>query len=204
MVTAPHPAWVFLRSHHEGTLSADGQIEKLRYVIDGATGRVVFAVHPSVLESEELVLFVPEESPQAGSELQLLLARGDLDADSEPVDRWKAYHGDPRLPRWLACAIDGGKFEGEVVEPEALGLENPLRGDEPRLCKRLNSDKAALAGACERAGRLAVREPLAVGVDPTGIDVRARFGILHLRFEPPLWTPDEAAKAVETMLGAGP
>jgi hypothetical protein len=199
---APHPAWVFLRSQHEGTLSADGAIEKLRFVIDGATGRVVFPAHASVLEAEELVLFVPEEAPQMGPELQLLLSRNDLDADSEPADRWKAYHGDPRQPRWLACTIDGGKFAGEVVEPESLAIENPLRAAEPRLCKRLNADKPALARACERLAKVAVREPLAVGLDPTGIDVRARFGTVHLSFDPFAWTPDAASSAVETLLGS--
>ena len=199
---APHPAWLFLRSNHEGVLSADGEVEKVRFVIDGATGRVVLPVHPSVLGAEELVMFVPDEAPQMGPELQLLITRSDLDADSEPADRWKAYHGDPLQTRWISCVIDGGKFEGDVVEPESLALPNPLLAAEPRLCKRLNADKPALARACERLGKVAVREPLAVGVDPTGIDVRARFGTVHLPFEPLAWTEGDAARSLDAVLGA--
>jgi hypothetical protein len=203
VTSEPHAAWLFLRAHHQGTLSADGGVDKIRFIIDGATGNLVFPIHPSILEAEELVIFVPEEAPQMGPELQLLITRHPLDADSEPADRWKAYHGDPRQPRWAACEIDGGKFEGEVVEPESLRFANPLRQAEPRLCKRLNTDKAALSRACERIGTIAVREPLAVGVDPTGVDVRARFGIVHLQFEPLAWTQEAAAGAIDAMLGAG-
>lgn len=201
MCSPPRPAWIFLRSHHEGTLSADGQIEKTRFVIDGATGRVVLPVHPSTLEAAELVLFVPEEAPQEGPELQLLLLPENLDADSEPADRWKAYHGDPRQPRWLSCAIDSGKFGGDVMESESLQLANPLLAAEPRLCKRLNSGKPALAALCERAAHVAVRDPLAVGADPTGLDIRARFGIVHIPFAAPAWSPDDASAAIDAMLG---
>jgi hypothetical protein len=201
MPASPHAAWFFLRSHHEGTLSADGQIEKIRFVIDGAAGRVVFPVPPSILEAAELVLFVPEEAPQDGPELQLLLMPENLDADSEPADRWKAYHGDPRQPRWLSCAIDSGKFEGDVVESELIQIANPLLAAEPRLCKRLNSGKPALAALCERAAHVAVRDPLAVGADPTGLDIRARFGIVHIPFAAPAWSPDDATRAIDTMLG---
>jgi len=43
-----------------------------------------------------------------------------------------------------------------------------------------------------------------VGVDPTGIDVKARFGIVHARFPELALEDDAAVAAVEAMLSSQP
>ena len=116
----PHDtALMMMRLHHGGMLIADGQAEKVRFILDGATGRVVFPMPPPphIADAEELVLFVPEEQPDSGPALQLLLNPDEIDADSGPVDHWRAYFGTPRQTRWLSCEIDGGKLDGAVIEP---------------------------------------------------------------------------------------
>lgn len=196
-------ALLLMREHHQGVLNADGQIDRVKFIIDGATGALVLPSPPGIGDAEELVLFVPEEQPDMGPALQLLLTGRTLEPDSEPADRWRAYFGTPRQTKWLTCEIEGGKLEGEVIEPELLRVPNTLRAQEARLCKRLNADKAALASLCQRSVGVTVPDPLAVGVDPTGIDIRARFGVIHVLFPAPVLDPAAAALAVESLLGAG-
>ena len=82
-------------------------------MLEGEAGRVVFPADGTILQAEELVLFVPRESPEDDHELQLLLSTGD--AGEGAVDRWRAYHGSPRLNGFGAFAIEGAKY-GPTLE----------------------------------------------------------------------------------------
>jgi hypothetical protein len=197
----PHRAVQHLRGNREGTLLADGLATPVKFVCDSASGRIVFPTTPSTLSSSELVLFVPQEEPPDVDELQLLVAPREIDpSHDEPCDRWRAYHGEPRLSHWAACEIESARFAGEVIDETPLGQPNPLAPVEPRLCRRLNSDLDALGRLCTLAVGCAPHDPLAVGVDPGGIDVRARFGIMRIPFKKEAWTPDAAAEMIESLL----
>jgi hypothetical protein len=158
---------------------------------------VVFPTNPIVFEGEA-VLFTPEESDQA---LQLLLLPRPTDPDTdEACDRWKAYHGTPAYPRWASCGIESARLGDDVVEGEALMVPNPLRAAEPALCKRLNADRARLTRLCHRATGVEIPGPLAVGVDPDGVDVKARFGIVRVLFGAPAPTGEAAGAAIDALL----
>src|SRR5438105_1442507 len=129
------PALEHLRGKREGTLIADEVPSRIKVVADGASGRLVFPAPGTALAAEHLTLFLPEEDPEDGEELQLMLSIEELDAAHEATDRWRAYHGEPRLSRWAGCTIEGARFRGRVVEHEAMNAGNPLRSAEPRLCK---------------------------------------------------------------------
>lgn len=190
-----------LRRNREGVLLADGLAVPVRFVIDGRSGKLVFPADGTVLEAEELVLCVPREAPQDDHELQLLLSAGE--ASEEASDRWRAYHGQPRFTRFGSFGIEGGKFDGVVME-QAISPSNPVVGAEGKLCKRLNTDTRALGAACRRLAGVEVRGPLAVGVDAFGVDVKARFGIVRIEFPKRVDTVVAAEQAIEDMLKGTP
>lgn len=187
-----------LRAHHSGMLIADEVSHPTKYVLDG--GRLVFPAPGTVLEAFELVLFVPREDPADEPELQLMLEAAALDPASDAgADRWRVYHGEPRLTKWAACRVTGARFDRAVVEAEEFRLENPLAAAEPGLCKRLNADRAALTAICRPRG-VEPKDPVAVGIDPEGIDVRARFGILRVPLPRAAADAQEAGAMIDAML----
>jgi hypothetical protein len=188
----------FFRSHRLGVLLADELAEPIRFVTDAA-GRLVFPAIGAVLAAESLVLFVPEEAPD-GDELQLMLSAEEANAEDEACDRWRTYHGEPRLSKWAVCTIEGAKLAGEVVEHEALAAPNPLRRDEGRLCRMLNADRPALVAAVRRRLGVEISDPLAVGVDSGGFDVRARFGIVRVPFDRSAPNAQDATAMIEAIL----
>jgi hypothetical protein len=198
----PRAALEHLRSNREGVLLADGLAHQIRFVIDGATARIVFPTHPHCLAASEMVLFVPQEDPPDEPELQLLLASCELNPlHDEPCDRWKAYHGDPYVAHWAACDIESARFCGEVIDESILCRPNPLHRAEPRLCKLLNRDPNRLIELCERRCGAAPRDPVAVGVDSSGVDIRARFGIMRVPLEREAATEADALAMIEVLAG---
>ena len=169
----------------------------IRFVIDGGTGRLVFPADGTMQGAENLVLFVPREQPEDDHELQLMLSAGP--ATEAAADRWRAYHGQPRVSAFGSFGIEGVKYDGEVVE-DAVSGPNALAGVEGKLCKRLNADLPGLAAACVRAAGVHVKDPLAVGVDEFGVDLKARFGIVRLEFGTVASVAD-VERMVEALLG---
>lgn len=195
------PALAFFRSHREGVLRADGTHHPVRFVADARTGAVVFPAPPGVLDAEELVLFIPEEAPADGDSLQILLAASET-RDEFACDRWRFYHGDPPWARWAACEIVGGRLGPDVFDPAVLNAPNPLAPEEAALCRQLNADRAKLAVVCRIVAGVTPEDPVAVGVDPGGIDVRARFGTIRLGFAQDAETPGEARRRIASFFGS--
>jgi hypothetical protein len=195
----PDPADI-LRSNRTGVLLAGEEAVPCRFILDPA-GRIVTPVDTHVLESPQHVLFVPDEDAAA---LQLLLhAHPFVGADPPIADRWRAYHGTPRATRWAAFEIESARLGPLVVDAPAVTSVNPLSPQEPALCRRANADRAALRAACRRTG-VDVPDPLCVGVDPHGLDVRARFGIVRLSFSKPAGdSAAAAASQVDALLASG-
>lgn len=185
-----------LTAHCEGFLQIDEQGLPLKYIADPATGRLIASVPVAVFFSTQHVLSIPEESDDA---LQLLLSP-DETSESAATDRWQAYHGSPDHVRWASFWIDGARHGPWVFDGDAFSMSNPLAADEPALCKLLNADKARLAALCQRFAGMVVPSPVCVGVDPRGLHVRARFGVVRVRFDDVHASVDAARRMIDAML----
>ena len=202
-----------LRRLHEGALACGDRRAEVRFVVDGGTGGVVMPVEVGFARAGELVLIAPDE-PGCVWEASLTPRVIERPEAEEAVDRWAAYHGHhamaghhggaPGGQHWVRCVVTGLKSaEGVFGEEETLAV-NPLRGKvESRLVKAVNGDRAALARACKVHGPIEVAEPLVVGIDPLGMDVRARFGIVRLEFPENIYagTDAQAERAVAFLMG---
>lgn len=181
----PHPpidALHFLRRQVTGVIVADEAVYPRRFVLDPASGNPVVTLPLGVEEAESIVLHVPDEgdpSLQLLAELRWLEPGG---TDGAASDRFLIYHGKGEDSRFASLRIADAKWTLGVALVEDLLVPNPIAGDEPKLCKRLNADRARLADiVLEHAGR-DVAEPVAVGVDPDGFDVRTRTGLVRVEF----------------------
>lgn len=186
-----------LRTFHSALLLVEEVYVPRHYALCNATGRPVMPM-PGAWEAarksgrmeltDPLPMFVPEDTQDC---LQLLVIPEPMDARTDPAaDRYMAYHGKPAEAVLAALTIDSAKWPGEVCAGDQLMVKNTLAADEPRLCKQLNADPARLALLCERALGTRPEAPVAVGIDPGGLDVRARFGIIRVEFPTP--APDAA------------
>jgi hypothetical protein len=197
----PNMAINLLRMNHTATLLCDDVPHTAGYVIEAGTGRLVMPVPMRIPMPDSHVLFIPDESDEA---LQLLVDAEPADPDrDEACDRWRIYHGEPRWPRWMVMAIDSAKLAGEVIDGSALMKPNPLRDVEPGICRVANGRLDALRELCRRRIGVAPVEPRLVGVDPLGMDVRARFGVVRLIPDRPVSTPEDMAALLDAVAGDG-
>jgi hypothetical protein len=181
----------------EGDLRFDEHGMRLKFVHDPASGRLLASVPVAVFSAAEHVLFLPEETEDA---LQLLISPEEV-GESAVTDRWMAYHGDPEHVRWASFWIDGARHGPWVFDGEALAMANALAKEESGLCRVANADRAKLAAACERMAGIAVPDAVCVGVDPRGLHVRARFGVVRVRFSEDGEAVSDAAAALGRLLG---
>lgn len=150
----------------------------LKFIIDGRDGTLVMPADRTFFEADELVLWVPEERFES---LQLLVAPAPQGDDlDEARDRYLAYHGEARSAHWARCTVESARQVGEVWSGDSVARPNLIRAAEPRLCRTLNADRARLAELVETMCGVRPAEPLAVGVDEDGIDVRAALGIIRV------------------------
>lgn len=181
-----------LRAFHTGTLFHDGVPEPVRLVLDNATGRPIIPLAPRVFEADEHVLHLPEEGE---SSLQLLVIPEEIDpGTSAGVDRWHVYHGEAREPRWSRFALDCARLGRAVLDGAELMQPNYLGPFEPDLLRRAGSDTGRLLAAAAAAAGKEIEGPVPVGVDPLGLDLRARFGIVRLEFVDPVMPGPSAAE----------
>lgn len=206
--TQEHLGLRTLRRYSEGVLAFGERRSRVRFVLDRSTGQVVMPLEPVALSAKEHVLFLPDET---GCVLQVLLLVDELRNPSahEAPDRWTAYHaaavGAPSAAGvWTMATVEAGKTETVVFPGEELHAANPLRGCEHGLIRHLNGQRrAAVGAACKRRLGVDVLEPMVVGLDPLGIDVRARFGVLRLEFERWAHSEEEAQRELASVLGEG-
>jgi hypothetical protein len=197
-----------------GVLELRERLERVGFVV--GQGVIVLPAHgflePSKLEDG--ALYVPDEH-EGGLALQVEVRL--LDEAQEGgsgyarlIDRWEAYHGRRGAARFAVCVIAGARLGASVIDGDDLQLVNTL-GNEGTLLRRLNADRAALARAVGGRLGLEVFEPLAVGVDQRGIDVRTRTGVLRVPMavtaassaRSPRDGDTEAAAFVEALLSGG-
>ena len=171
----------------------------MKFVVDPADGRLCGPVMVAAILASQHVLHLPEETDDPAA-MRVLLSPEQLDDDPPIADRWRVYHGEPEDVRWAAFWIDFAKREGVVVDGDALMSAHPFASDAPAIINELNADPARLATLCTKAGGMReVESPVAVGVDPLGVDVRARFDTVRLPFPNEATTAEEARKRIERL-----
>jgi hypothetical protein len=190
-----------LSACREGVLAMDEQRTNVRYVTENATGRLIASVPAATFFASQHALFVPEEADDA---LQLLLSVEEIDESAE-TDRWLAFHlGDAEHPehtRWAAMWIDSAKHGPWVFDGDALMIPNPAAELEPRVCKRVNADRALLERVTEaRTGAGQTAGALCVGVDPGGLYVRLRHGVVRVRFPEPGPSDEASIETLDSMV----
>jgi hypothetical protein len=192
-------AWRFLRGHTTGEMQFDEHLRPLRYVL-APDGRLVAPVMVAMLAALETVLFVPQCVENA---LEMLVTLESFDEDGPHgslTDRWRIYHGQPPDVRWSFFEIDTARFQGNVIDGPVLQRPNPLAGDEPALCRELNQlETDELRVLCLHAAAVEVSEPVVVGVDHEGFDVRRQFDVVRVQAPRPMPTAAEARQVLAEM-----
>ncbi|HMN97500.1 MAG TPA: hypothetical protein PKC43_14165 [Phycisphaerales bacterium] len=204
-----------LRRTLSGDLRFDEHVRPLRFVI-APEGHLVAPVMVAMLESVDAVLMLPSEAealeeplpdpsgePAAGVRRQMPLQ---LQVSLEPfdpsgprgglADRWRAYHGEPEDVRWALMAIDAARTGVHFLDGLALMRPNPLAAIEARACRALNARRDALREACRERLGVSIEAPVAVGVDPGGIDVRGAFEVRRLEVAQSMESLEDVLAAV--------
>lgn len=172
----------FVRGNSRADLRFDGHIESIKYVV-APDGRLVAPVMVAMLSAADTTLFVPDDRDGAMELMVTLEQFEEGGPDGTLADRWRIYHGEPPDVRWANMLIDAARFQGLFIDGEAFSEPNPLSPGEGSLCREINkSHQAALKKLCTDRGNMSVENPVMVGVDPRGIDVRAAFDIVRVRF----------------------
>lgn len=182
----PQPdALCFYRRHSHAVLRADELILPRPFVKAADCGSPVLALPPGIEDADSVVLFIPDESDRS---LQLLVEVEWLDPRADArADRLLIYHARADNHSIALLRVLDAKWPDAVdhapeVDPSAFIVPNPFARLEPSLCKRLNADRAALAHMVTSLASFTPFDPLVVGVDPDGLDLRTRTGILRLEF----------------------
>jgi hypothetical protein len=193
-------AHAFLRANTRADLRFDEHFRPVRYVIAPDDGRLVMPVMVAMLQTLDTVLFIPEVVEEA-MELQVTLERFDEHGpDGALADRWRIHHGEPDDVNWAFGHIDAARHEGVVIDGDPLMRPNPLRADEPAICKHMNAEHAdALRRLCFHYADIEVESPVMVAIDPHGIDVRGRFDVIRVPAIEPMHSAEDARRVLKTM-----
>ena len=188
-----------LYGHTTGTLMIDSTPNDIEYIVDPRTGSLVLTAQEDMLNGDDVVLVVPEDRFDSPLRLSLELS---TEIDEEPCDRFIAYHLHQPRPIWICGRIHFAKLDsGSVVSDDELEVPNPLVDALPGLCKKLNADRKALHDVCLLLTRADIKEPVAVGVDPIGFDVRSRFGVVRVEFPGVVENAMQAEDVIAALLG---
>jgi hypothetical protein len=184
MDPTPEDAVRALRAAAEAHLVvSDGDVRRVRYVIDRRRGLLLFPIPADLSELAEAQLLAPSEQDPVVAAMVTLQATTSPPADAEI--RFEIYHGQAREANWAVAAVEAMRYHGEAFDGEEIELTDDLIEHEPELCRRLNAEPDLLRDLCARVAKAIVERPVAVGLDPDGIDVRARFGIVRVEFDEP-------------------
>jgi len=188
---APRDAERMLRGNTTATLQFGEFTENLKYVLDHRSEPIAPIV-PAMISSFDAILFIPD---QTDISLEIMVTPEEIDIESEDVDRWRIYHGEPKHNLFARFYIEAIKYGEHVIDGESFAHEHPLLAAEPGVCKHMNADhQEDLRVLCRHFAHVDVERPMMVGLDPYGIDVRAKFGIVRVEFEAEVATR-EAAKS---------
>lgn len=184
-----------LHAHLKGFIRFDGDRVAIKVIV-APDGAIVAPVMESMLRSVDVALELPDEG-EDGVQVMVTMERLDPEGPLAGLcDRWRAYHGEPEDVRWARMTPDAARHQQWFVDGEALLQANPLAKDEPGLLKALNAAPRHFLKALCAASRAPAEQPVAVGVDPGGIDVRRAHDVVRLPFPARL----ETAAAVRSFM----
>ena len=174
------PAWAFLPTNTTATLKFGEHTRDVSYVIC-PTGELVIPAMVAMLQPCDIIMFVPDYSEHC---MEIHVSLRQFVATGQKgllADRWNVYHGDSPDVQWALVDIDAARFHELFIDGEGLCRENELAEVEPSICRELNENcMDAVRSVCLSKTNVEVTEPVVVGVDPLGIDVRAPFGIVRV------------------------
>jgi hypothetical protein len=183
-------AWAFLRGNTTATIKFGEHTNDVSYVVC-PNGKLVIPVMIAMLQPCDTIMYVPEyaeDCMEMHVSLQQFIDSGE---DGLLSDRWNVYHGDSPDVQWALVDIDAARFHEMFIDGEGLCRPNPLADAEHSLCKQINENKEVLRTACHAKTNVDVTDPVVVGVDPLGLDIRAPFGIVRVPTETPFVTTDD-------------
>ena len=196
-------AYRFLRSNSVADFRFDEHIVPIKYVITH-DGLIATPVMTAMLQTLDTVLFIPEASEDALEIMVSVQQFEETEADGGRIaDRWRIYHGEPDDVCWATMLIDCIRYAGLVFDGEAFMQQNLFAADEAGFCRTMNAEaRPLLSDLCKVTKDIEVPDPVCVGIDPLGIDIRARFGIVRVPVEAPAENVDELRKELEDLARA--
>jgi hypothetical protein len=195
MDTTPEEAVRAIRAAAEAHVTiGEDVVRRVKYVLDRRRGVLVFPLPADLRDEAEAQLLIPSEHDPVVA--AMLTIQAVQPAPSDVEIRFEIYHGPAREAAWAIGTVEAVRYHGEAFDGEEIDLQDDLIAAEPELCRLLNADPDALREACARFARANVERPVAVGVDPDGIDVRARFGIVRIEFDEPAGTVELARERI--------
>lgn len=190
-------ARTLLRAHTTGTLLCDSTPYEVLYIIDPCDGALLICVEHESYDADDCVLVVPHDRFDSPMRITLALRE---EPESMASDRFLAYHQRQDNPCWTRGIISFVKLDsGGVADGEALMRPNPLLDAIPRLCKQLNNDQRALREVANLLAGVRIEQPVAVGVDEEGCDVRAEFGVVRVQWPAPVENADACEEVIKTL-----
>lgn len=191
----------FLRGHTTGDLRFDEHLRSIKYVV-GTDGRLAAPVMAAMLDSVDTSVFIPEYREENMLEVEVTLEPfQEEQRGGEIADRWRIYHGEPQDIYWAYLNIDAARYAEYVIDGEALMIENTLAEDEPRICKHMNAEHTGdLRLLCHHFSHIEIEEPMMVGIDPLGVDVRGRFDVIRVKATEQLKSAEHAREVLRSMV----
>lgn len=168
----------FLASNHDCVLELDDQTTETHFVQDNSTGKITAAVPAATFFAAQHVLHIPDLDDDA---LKLVISPEQIEECAE-TDRLLAHFPEPNHVRFASCWIDSARHGPWVFDGDAFMQPNPLAEIEPEVCKLLNADKPQLIKLCDAHAATSVEAPTCVAIDPWGLSIRARFGVIRIPF----------------------
>ncbi len=199
-VNAPLEVERLLHEHSTATIRFGSDVtESIRYTFD-ESGHLIAALSRELVSACDALLFIPDQSDTT---LEVMVTPEEIDADSAAADRWKIYHRDSDGRAFARLYIEAAKYGEHIIDGESVTAPNPLATDEPRLCKMMNQEhRDDLRPLCAASAKVDVGDPVMVGVDAFGFDIRARFGIVRVPFESEETDADAVRSRLQIMIAA--
>ncbi|MDP7008889.1 MAG: hypothetical protein QGI78_04885 [Phycisphaerales bacterium] len=182
--------WKFLRGNSTATLRFGEHLHEVSYVFCN-DGTMVIPAMVAMLQPQDMVMYVPEYAEDCVEMHVTLEQFSEEGIGGVYADRWQMYHGESPDVQWARVTIDAARFHEMFVDGAGLHRENEFANEEPAMCKQLNTNPKELIHVCKGSVGVDVASPLLVGVDPFGLDIRARFGIVRLEPEKPFANTQE-------------
>ncbi len=173
-------AYHWLRGNLAGFIRFDGERIPIK-IAPLPDGRFVASVMVAMQIAADTVLELPDDGD---ADLHLMVSLEKFDERTEPngcADRWRTYHGDPPDVNWAWITIDAAKFQGYFIDGEVFHRPNTLEKGGSTISRMLNQTKLdAIRAAIRTQFRIDAADPVVVGVDPDGFDVRRQIDVLRL------------------------